>query len=523
MTSIIKTQRDPNRWMILVACITAVLMVSVDSNIFIWIDPALQKNLNASEGTIGLLSSTSTLMLAAFVLGGGALGDRYGRRRMILIGTGGTIAAGCLSIVAPNAEALIGIRMLDGISEALVSPLALAVLTVIFDEQERPQALGIYAAVLGLVGGSSSLAIEFLNQTFGWRSVFLLVIGLGLLTILLMLRFVPESKVGGRRPLDWVGILLCAAGLFSLLFGISQASNPAGIFSGAVLIPGVTGLVILGGFITWESRIASPVLNLSLFRKPAFSLGALLVLLFAFARTGALFHLSNYFQTVLKQSPIHSALMLLPLTFSLFVFSLLVHRWISRVSSRILIVIGTFSMSVGLLLFFWLIRPTATLWTLLLPMLLLGAGFSVANVPRLNEMLGSAPPALAGIASATNTAMLQLGNAMGIAVTIALATLFGRNAYHRELVKNGLTPEQMQQANELFNQLVRGKASSIASQYEIAHSNLEELVGDYQHALTIGISHLFLVMAIVLKLAAILAWFGLRAQRRARKTPTVVS
>ncbi len=220
--------RAPTRWIVLLACVIAVLMVAIDAGILNLVVPAIQKEFNPSQATIGLMSSISTLMLAAFILGGGTLGDLYGRRRLLMIGTGGILSAAVLSMVAPNPEALIGIRALDGIFQALVNPLALAILTIAFDAEERPKSLGIYGATLGIMGGFSSLAIQFLNQTLGWRSVFLLVIGL---------RFGSESRAGGQRKLDWLGILLCAAGLFSLVYGISQASGAGGFSSAAVLTP----------------------------------------------------------------------------------------------------------------------------------------------------------------------------------------------------------------------------------------------------------------------------------------------
>lgn len=141
--------------MVLLACITAVLMVVIDSGLLNLITPAIQKEFDAPSPVIGLLASISTLMLAAFTLGGGTLGDLYGRRRFILIGTTGMITAAVLSMLAPNVQMLIAIRGLDGIFEAQVSPLALAIITVTFDPEERPRALGIYGAVLGGSWGGS--------------------------------------------------------------------------------------------------------------------------------------------------------------------------------------------------------------------------------------------------------------------------------------------------------------------------------------------------------------------------------
>lgn len=175
---------------------------------------------------------------------------------------------------------------------------------------------------------------------------------------------------------------------------------------------------------------------------------------------------------------------------------------------------GTLGFALALFLFSWLISPTVSIWTLLLPMLLLGAGYSVANIPRMNALLSSAPSALAGTASATNNAVMQLGNAMGIAVTVALVTAFGRRFYRGKLTQAGLDAEQIQQANELLKQVLSSDVPSIASQYAIAQEKLEGLVGNYQAAFTTGVSQMFVVAAIVLVLAAVLSGFGYRSHPR---------
>jgi MFS family permease len=502
--------------MVLLACIIAMLMVAIDAGILNLVVPAIQAEFNPPQSTIGLMLSISTLMLAAFILGGGTLGDLYGRRRFIVIGTGGILASAVLSMMAADPNVLIGIRAMDGIFQAMVNPLVLAILTVTFDDEERPKALGIYGASLGIMGGFSSLIIQYFNQTLGWRSVFLLVIGLGIITLFLMLRFVSESKAGGGRKLDLGGILLCAAGLFSLVYGISQASGSGGFLTGAVIIPALMGLIILAIFIGWESRVQFPALELSLFQKPAFSLGCLLILLLSFAQTGTFFHLSNYFQVLIKQSPVQSALMLMPLTLSLFVFSILVGTVVNRFQMRFLVVSGTTAFALALFLFSQLLNPELSIWTMLLPMLLLGAGYSIANIPRMNALLSSAPANLAGIASATNNAVVQLGNAMGVAVTVSLVTTFGRNYYLGELTKAGLNEAQIKQVNNLLQEILRSDLPSISAQFAVPVEKLEGLVGNYQAAFTTGVSQMFMVAALVLVPMIVLLWLGLKPQPQSK-------
>ncbi|MGP1383645.1 MAG: response regulator [Thainema sp.] len=163
--------------------------------------------------------------------------------------------------------------------------------------------------------------------------------------------------------------------------------------------------------------------------------------------------------------------------------------------------------ALALFLFSRLVSPTLSTWTVLLPMLLFGAGYSIANVPRMNSLLSSAPPALAGVASETNNAIAQIGNAMGIAVTVALVTTFGRNYYFGELHAAGLNEQQINQATDLLKKVLSSDAPSIASQFAIPVEQLEGLVGNYQAAFTTGVTQMFLMVAIALILAAFIIWF----------------
>ena len=150
--------RDPRRWWILFACVLAVLTVAVDSVMLTLLMPAIQNEVDATQAQIGLMTSISALMLSAFILAGGTLGDLYGRKRFMLLGTGGMVLAAVLCTVVPGANALIAVRAVDGVCQALVNPLALAVLAVTFDDEERPKAPGIYGASRRTGSGTGSPA-----------------------------------------------------------------------------------------------------------------------------------------------------------------------------------------------------------------------------------------------------------------------------------------------------------------------------------------------------------------------------
>jgi hypothetical protein len=150
-------------------------------------------------------------------------------------------------------------------------------------------------------------------------------------------------------------------------------------------------------------------------------------------------------------------------------------------------------------------------------MLLLGAGYSIANIPRMNALLSSAPANLAGIASATNNAVVQLGNAMGIAVTVSLVTTFGRNYYLGELTKAGLNEAQIKRVNNLLQEILRSDVPSISAQFAVPVEKLEGLVGNYQAAFTTGVSQMFVVAALVLVPVIVLLWLGLKPQSQSHQ------
>lgn len=211
-----------------------------------------------------------------------------------------------------------------------------------------------------------------------------------------------------------------------------------------------------------------------------------------------------------------SAMMLMPLTLSLFVFSIKVRPLVNRFPVRFLVVTGTTVFALGLWLFSRLVHPDLAIWTVLLPMLLLGAGHSIANIPRMNALLSSAPPNLAGTAAVTNNAVVQLGNALGIAVTVALVMSFGRNYYLGELTEAGLTQEQITRVNELLQKILQSDVPAISAQFAVPVGQLEGLVGNYQAAFTTGVTQMFLITAVALIPVILLLWFGLKSQGKIR-------
>ena len=502
---------DPKRWMVLYSAIVAVLAVVIDGAMMGLIAPSVAKDFGADPATIGLISSIGTLMLAAFILGGGILGDIYGRKRFLNYGVLGMVFTSILAMLAPSASLLVPIRALAGVMAAFVNPLALAIITVTFDARERPKAFGLFGAFIGIAGGFGTIIISFLSQQFGWRSAFWLVVVLAMIAYFMVSRFVSESKASEAKRLDWQGILLAAVGLFSIVYGINQAGL-YGFLSLQVLAPVGIGAVVLAILISYSKRAEAPALQLSLFQNRVFATGVLLVLLMSFAATGAFFQLSNYLQALQKVSAIQSALTLLPFTLSLFVFAIVAGRLVGKYPTRVLIAGGMVIMTIGLVLMAFWLKPNVGFWGYFLPLILLGGGNSLANTPRVNATLASAPPEQAGSASAINNASGQLGNALGIAVLGALFQSFAKKNYFDDLKSAGMDETQIQKSVEILQTWLKANAGDVSAKFGIAAQQFTDVIGNYENAYTNGVVDTLIVAAIVVIIGAGLAWLFLKKE-----------
>jgi len=507
-------EHDPGRWMALSAVVVAALAVIIDGALMGLIAPAVAQDLGADAATIGLISSLSMLMLAAFILGGGTLGDIYGRKRFLSYGLVGVIFTSVVAMLAPGAAILIPARALAGIMAALVNPLALAIIMVTFDKEERPKALGLYVAAVGVVGGLGTIAIAFLNQQFGWRATFGLVILLAAIAFVMVRRYVKESKAGGSKRVDWPGILLTAAGLFAIVYGINQATTQ-GFGSPTVLFPVGIGVVLMVVLVFYSRRAKDPALQLTLFQNKVFSVGVLLYLLMGFTAMGAFFQLSTYLQSLQRVSPIQAAITLLPYTLSMFAFAILAGGWVGKFTNRLLIGGGLVLMVLGLTALGLWLSPTAGFWVFLIPLILLGGGQSLANVPRMGAVLATAPPELAGAASATNNASMQLGSSLGIAVMGAFFQGFARKAYTGNLTALGLDSAQIEQSVEVLSARLKANAGDVAARFGITVQQFQGVISNYQDAYTTAVAQVLWIGAAIVAIGAVLAWFTF--QRKGEK------
>ena len=329
-----------SRWVALGVLCLSLLTIVVDNTIVNVALPALVRELDADVSQLQWVVDAYTLVFAGLLLLAGALGDRYGRRRTLLAGLAVFAASSAGAASAANVEALIAWRAAMGAGAAFIMPATLSLLISVFpDERERATAVGIWAATAGLGVALGPVAGGFLIDNFSWGSIFLVNVPLCVAAIVVGRRAIPESRDADAGRLDWPGAALSAAGLIALVYAVIEAPSE-GWTSPPVVAAAVMALVLLGGFVRRQRRIAEPLLDLSLFRNPRFSAASTAVMVLFFALFGFLFLSTQYLQFVLGFSPLEAGIRILPYAVAMIVFASLSGRIVRGVGTRRVTTLG---------------------------------------------------------------------------------------------------------------------------------------------------------------------------------------
>src|SRR5262245_26086116 len=422
MTALTALRRPPwNPTWTLVAASLALMMAFLDALVVTTALPTLRHSLHSSLGNLEWTVNAYNLALACMLLTGAALGDRFGRRRMFVIGVSVFIAASLLAGAASSVDLLVAARALQGLGAAVMVPLTLTLVLDAYPPERHGWAIGIWSGVAALCGALGPVVGGGVVQAVGWHWIFWVNLPIGL-AILPVALFCFRESYGGHPRLDIVGLVLATTGLFAITWAIIRTDTHAW-GSIAVVAPLVVGAAVIGAFLSWERRTPQPMLSLALFGRASFTAANGIGFCLFASLFGALFLMSQFFQIAQGRTPLVTGACLLVWSAWGFFVAPAAARAAERYGNRPFMLVGLTLQTIGLGSLA-LIADQHTSYLELVPMLALsGIGSSMVFSTVAGEVMTSVDPELIGIASGTNNALRELGGVFGVAV---LATVFNR-------------------------------------------------------------------------------------------------
>lgn len=443
---------------VLAATIVGSSLAFIDSSVVNVALPAIQADLATSVRDAQWVVNAYMLLLGALLLVGGAAGDRFGRRRMFVIGVAVFTAASVACAWAPNAIALIAARALQGVGGALLVPGSLAIISAAFPERERGRAIGTWAGASALTTALGPVLGGWIVDAWSWRIIFLINVPIAAIAIAIALWRVPESRdPSGDWTVDWGGGALAVAGLGALAYGLTVASE-SGWLRVAVLGSLALAVVMLGWFLWRESRVRSPMMPLELFHSRNFSGANAITLLLYFSLGGALFFVPFNLIQVQGYSATLAGAAFLPFSLIMGVLS----RWsgglIERYGARKLLTIGPVIVAIGFAL---LAVPDrgGSYWTTFFPaMVMLGLGMAVSVAPLTTTVMRAVDDRHAGVASGINNATARIAGMLAVAVLGVIAIGVFRGALEERLGQMSLSSETRELVRAEIPKLAEAKA-----------------------------------------------------------------
>jgi EmrB/QacA subfamily drug resistance transporter len=413
------------RWLILGVLILALFGVTLDNMILNIALPTLAVDLQATAAELQWVVNAYILVFAGLLLVAGSLSDRFGRRRMLVIGLGLFGAGSALAPFVTDSTQLIALRAFMGLGAALTMPSTLSIISDVFDEAERPKAIAAWGSVSGLGIVAGPLVGGWLIEHYHWTSVFLVNIPFVVLGIIATLAVVPESRAPGKVRLDPVGAVLSIVGLVALVWGIIEIPS-SGWASAFVLGAFAIAAVTLTGFVAWERQTDAPMLDVRLFANPRFSAASVSVTLAFFSLMGALFFLTQYLQGVQGLSALETGLRFIPIAIGIVVASPISAALTTRLGARLVTAAGLLVTGLGLAFMATLGLGSSDLHVAAV-LFVIAAGIGLAMTPATDSIMGAVPKAQFGVGSAVNDTVREIGGAFGVAVLGSLfAASYGR-------------------------------------------------------------------------------------------------
>ncbi|MEU6917045.1 MFS transporter [Streptomyces olindensis] len=488
--------KRPGRWLALGVLVLAVLLVAVDATVLGLATPYISEDLKPTGTQLLWIGDVYSFVIAGLLVSMGSLGDRIGRKRILLVGATAFGAISVLNAYATTPEMMIVARALLGVAGATLMPATLALIRNLFhDPRERSLAVGIWGATASAGTAVGPIVGGFLLEHFWWGSVFLINLPVMAVLVLVGIRLLPESRTANPGPWDLVSVVLSLVGMIGIVYAVKEAAAHG--FAWSTLAAGLLGAAALWGFVRRQLRLPAPLLDMRLFAHRGFSGAVLADLLTILGLSGLVFFLSQYLQLVQGRRPFEAGLAELPAAIGAVVAGLVAGRAARRFSVRVVVSGGL--AAIGLALAALTVIGQSTGYPLLGAALLVvgvGAGFSFTVTA--DVILSSVPKEQAGSASAVSETAYELGAALGIAVLGSIVT-----GVYRDFTGPAGTPDA---AHESLGGAVEAAAGMPA---HTAATMLDAARTAFVDGLALAAG----VGAAVLLAAAVAAWFLLRGQR----------
>jgi EmrB/QacA subfamily drug resistance transporter len=402
----------------LAAASLPMFMATLDNLVMTSALPVIQHSLSANVEQLQWMMNSYTLAFATLMLTAATLGDRWGRRRVFLIGIAVFALASIASALSTTAGALIAARAVQGAGAAAIMPLSLTLLAGAVPASRRAMAIGVWGGVSGLGVALGPVIGGAVVDGFSWESIFWLNVPVALVAVPLVLRALPESY-GRRQPLDHIGLALVGAGVLAAVWGIVRAGD-LGWGSGSVVGALIAGVTLIAAFVRHEGRTAHPLVPLRLFRSRSFSVANVTSLAFSLGMFGSVFLLAQYLQIVGGYTPLEAGIRTLPWTAAPMIVAPIAGLLAPRIGVRVLLGSGLTLQAMGLT---WLalVAGAATPYQDLVPgFVLAGIGMGLTFAPSATAVLADMVPDDHATASSTNSTIREIGVALGVAVLVAV-------------------------------------------------------------------------------------------------------
>jgi EmrB/QacA subfamily drug resistance transporter len=495
---------NPNRWWTLACVCVGTFMLLLDITIVNVALPAIQKDLGANFTDLQWVIDAYALTLASLLLVSGSVADIVGRRRVFVTGLVLFSAASLACGLSTSPTMLTLARAVQGIGGAMLFATSLALIAQTFSGRERGTAFGIWGATIGGAVAIGPLVGGALTDSLGWQWIFLVNVPIGLAAAFVTVAKVDESKDPTPAGVDWLGAAAFCASLFMLVLALIRGNDEG--WSSALIVALFVGSVLaLVAFVAIEMRRESPMLDLSLFRKPSFA-GASIVAFVLSASMFAMFlYIVLYIQNVLGYTPFEAGVRFLPLSIVAFFMAPLAGRLSTRLPARALLGGGLVVVGIGLLLMSGV--SDSSDWTALLPgFLVAGAGIGCVNPNLAQAAIGVVHPRQSGMASGINSTFRQVGIATGIAALGAIFQSHVRNQVSAALAHSPVASEAGQIAHGVASGGGREALGSVPPQARglVAHAA--------RHAFVTGLAELFVIGAVVAFVGAVLGFVLVRQE-----------